>query len=73
MIFWYVLATLLLIYVFIPRFGLLALYADWRGARQREKVEDASSICSTGNNRAATPRPSRWPGPSTCVASKRPR
>jgi DtxR family Mn-dependent transcriptional regulator len=41
MIFWYVLATLLLIYIFIPRFGLLALYADWRGARQREQVEDA--------------------------------
>jgi DtxR family Mn-dependent transcriptional regulator len=38
---WYVLATLLLIYIFIPRFGLLALYADWRGARQRELVEDA--------------------------------
>lgn len=41
MIFWYVLAILLLIYIFIPRIGLLALYADWRGARQREKVEDA--------------------------------
>jgi DtxR family Mn-dependent transcriptional regulator len=41
MIFWYTLAALLLIYIFIPRFGLLASYADWRGARQREQVEDA--------------------------------
>jgi len=41
MTFWYALAALLLIYIFIPRFGLLALYRDWRGARQRERVEDA--------------------------------
>jgi len=41
MILWYVLATLLLIYFFIPRFGLRALYEEWRGARQREQVEDA--------------------------------
>jgi len=41
MIFWYILAALLLIYVFVPRFGLLALYSDWRETRQREQVEDA--------------------------------
>jgi DtxR family Mn-dependent transcriptional regulator len=41
MIFWYALAALLLIYVFIPHFGVLALYKDWRSARQREQVEDA--------------------------------
>ncbi len=41
MIFWYALAALLLIYLFIPRFGLLALYKDWRSARQREQMEDA--------------------------------
>jgi DtxR family Mn-dependent transcriptional regulator len=41
MIFWYTLAALLLIYIFIPRFGLLALYRAWREARQREQVEDA--------------------------------
>jgi DtxR family Mn-dependent transcriptional regulator len=41
MIFWYLLAALLLIYIFVPRFGLLALYADWRSTRQREQVEDA--------------------------------
>jgi len=29
------------VYIFIPRFGLLALYTDWRSARQREQVEDA--------------------------------
>ena len=39
--FWYALAALLLIYIFIPRFGLFALYRDWRSARQREQVEDA--------------------------------
>jgi DtxR family Mn-dependent transcriptional regulator len=41
MIFWYALAALLLIYILIPRFGLLALYKDWRSTRQREQVEDA--------------------------------
>jgi DtxR family Mn-dependent transcriptional regulator len=41
MIFWYILAALLLIYVFIPRFGLLALLKVWREALQRELVEDA--------------------------------
>jgi DtxR family Mn-dependent transcriptional regulator len=41
MIFWYALAALLLIYVFIPHFGVVALYKDWRSARQREQVEDA--------------------------------
>ncbi|MBN1449762.1 MAG: metal-dependent transcriptional regulator [Anaerolineales bacterium] len=41
MTFWYIAVALLLIYIFIPRFGLLALYANWRSARQREQVEDA--------------------------------
>ena len=41
MTFWYVLAALLLIYIFVPRFGLLALYKEWRSVRQREQVEDA--------------------------------
>jgi DtxR family Mn-dependent transcriptional regulator len=41
MIFWYILGALLIIYLFIPRFGPLALYKDWRSARQRERVEDA--------------------------------
>jgi len=41
MIFWYLFAVLMLIYIFVPRFGLLALYRDWRSARQREQVEDA--------------------------------
>jgi DtxR family Mn-dependent transcriptional regulator len=39
--FWYLAAAILLIYIFIPRFGLLALYRDWQAARQREQVEDA--------------------------------
>ncbi len=41
MTFWYIATALLLIYIFIPRFGLLALYRNWRAARQREQVEDA--------------------------------
>ena len=41
MTFWYVIVAALLIYTFIPRFGLLALFKGWRAARQREQVEDA--------------------------------
>jgi DtxR family Mn-dependent transcriptional regulator len=41
MIFWYALAALFVIYIFVPRFGLLALYAGWRSNRHREQVEDA--------------------------------
>ena len=41
MTFWYIAVALLLIYIVIPRFGLLALYKDWQAARQRERVEDA--------------------------------
>jgi len=41
MTFWYIALVLLFIYIVIPRFGLLALYRDWRGTRQREQVEDA--------------------------------
>jgi hypothetical protein len=41
MTFWYIAGALLLLYIFIPRFGLLALYRDWRAAQQREQVEDA--------------------------------
>ncbi len=38
---WIVLTVLLLLAIFIPRVGLLALYQDWRSAREREQVEDA--------------------------------
>ena len=41
MTFLYISAALLLIYIFVPRFGLLALFQDWQSARQRERVEDA--------------------------------
>ena len=41
MTFWYIVAAILLLYIFIPRFGILALYRDWQSARQREQVEDA--------------------------------
>jgi DtxR family Mn-dependent transcriptional regulator len=41
MTFWYIAVAILLIYIFIPRFGLLALYRNWRAAQQREQVEDA--------------------------------
>ena len=38
---WIALAVTLLVVLFIPRVGLLALYKDWQGAREREQVEDA--------------------------------
>jgi DtxR family Mn-dependent transcriptional regulator len=38
---WILAALLLLIILLLPRYGLLALYRDWRSARQRELVEDA--------------------------------
>jgi len=41
MTFWYIAGVLLLIYLLIPRFGLLALYRNWQAARLREQVEDA--------------------------------
>ncbi|MBI5842648.1 MAG: metal-dependent transcriptional regulator [Chloroflexi bacterium] len=31
----------LAIVIFVPRYGILSLYKDWRVARQREQVEDA--------------------------------
>ena len=31
----------ILVAIFIPRFGLLALYQDWRSAKDREQLEDA--------------------------------
>lgn len=38
---WILPFVLLLVVALIPRYGLLALYKDWRSARQREQVEDA--------------------------------
>ncbi len=38
---WILPFVLLLVVGLIPRYGLLALYKDWRSARQREQVEDA--------------------------------
>jgi DtxR family Mn-dependent transcriptional regulator len=39
--YWIGLIAILLIVNFIPRYGLLALYLDWRRARVREQLEDA--------------------------------
>jgi DtxR family Mn-dependent transcriptional regulator len=36
-----ILAILLIGWVLLPRYGLLARYKNWRAARQREQVEDA--------------------------------
>jgi len=42
MIYWWIaMLAFLVLLVFVPRIGLLALYTDWRAARQREWVEDA--------------------------------
>jgi len=38
---WIWLIAILLTATFIPRVGLLALYQDWRSAREREQLEDA--------------------------------
>lgn len=38
---WILVSVILIIVLFIPRYGILALYKDWRSARQRERVEDA--------------------------------
>jgi len=39
--YWLLIIPLLLLLIFIPRFGLLVLYRNWRDARERELVEDA--------------------------------
>lgn len=41
LIFWIMLIVALLLVVFVPRFGLLARYRDYREALKRERVEDA--------------------------------
>lgn len=38
---WIWLVAILLIAIIIPRYGILALYKDWRSAKEREQVEDA--------------------------------
>lgn len=38
---WIWISILLLAVIFIPRYGLLPLYRDWRRAKERELVEDA--------------------------------
>lgn len=38
---WFVFAILLLLITFTPRYGLFTRVKKWRGARQREEVEDA--------------------------------
>jgi DtxR family transcriptional regulator, Mn-dependent transcriptional regulator len=39
--YWLLIIPLLLLVIFIPRFGFLVLYRNWRDTRQRELVEDA--------------------------------
>ena len=38
---WILLLAILIAVILVPRYGLLAVYKDWQGARQRELVEDA--------------------------------
>jgi DtxR family Mn-dependent transcriptional regulator len=38
---WIWLSIGLLVIIFFPRFGLFALYQDWRSAKEREQLEDA--------------------------------
>jgi len=41
MTFWYLTAAILLIYIFVPRIGLLAIFIKWQASRRREQVEDS--------------------------------
>lgn len=38
---WIWFSILLLAAIFVPRYGLLTLYKDWRSAKEREQLEDA--------------------------------
>lgn len=54
---WLWLFALLILLIFIPRFGLLALYRDWRSAKEREQLEDALKhlLDREGQGRHASP------------------
>jgi DtxR family Mn-dependent transcriptional regulator len=54
---WIWLIVILLIATFIPRFGLFALYKDWRSAKEREQLEDALKhlLDREGQGRHASP------------------
>ncbi len=71
MTFWYTAGALLLIYIFIPRFGALALYRNWRAARQREQVEDALKHLLDREQAGRHASSASLAGTSTCGALKR--
>lgn len=54
---WGWILILLIAAAFIPRYGLLALYKDWRSAREREQLEDALKhlLDREGQGRHASP------------------
>jgi len=54
---WTWLVIVLLFATFIPRVGLLALYKDWRSAKEREQLEDALKhlLDREGQGRHASP------------------
>lgn len=55
---WMILIPLLLVLaVFLPRVGLIALYRDWRSAKEREQLEDALKhlLDREGQGRHASP------------------
>ncbi len=54
---WGWLLILFIIAVFVPRYGLLALYKDWRSAKEREQLEDALKhlLDREGQGRHASP------------------
>ncbi len=54
---WIWLIVLLAGIIFIPRFGILALYKDWRSAKEREQLEDALKhlLDREGQGRHASP------------------
>lgn len=54
---WLWLIALAVVVIFIPRFGLLAFYRDWRSSREREQLEDALKhlLDREGQGRHASP------------------
>jgi DtxR family Mn-dependent transcriptional regulator len=54
---WGWILILLILAVFVPRYGLLALYKDWQNSREREQLEDALKhlLDREGQGRHASP------------------
>jgi len=54
---WHWLLIILIVVMFLPRFGLLVLYRDWQNSKEREQLEDALKhlLDREGQGRHASP------------------